>query len=114
MFYITPLTANELINKKILLQKESKNAASYTSDQLTPESLDLISLLDLVVTSHVHKSLLKLILSFLARSDYLYHRGEVVTPYVWPHTISQVRLLAMEGFYPKFLAAGNENICRHI
>lgn len=41
MFYITPLTANELINKKILLQKESKNAASYTSDQLTPESLDL-------------------------------------------------------------------------
>ena len=29
MFYITPLTANELLNKKTLLQKESKCGVLY-------------------------------------------------------------------------------------
>ena len=39
MFYITPLTANYLLNKK-LFDKKNQNAASYTGNQLTTEHLD--------------------------------------------------------------------------
>lgn len=65
-----------------LFDKKNQNAASYTGNQLTTERLDFYIAPGFAVTISHFLSIPFLCYHFIfSRSDHLYHRGEVVTPY---------------------------------